>query len=217
MTVTWLGFSNATIYLILSITCLIVATDWAWYRSKSKSDAMLTSNGFPLFCEVWWADQVSSTGPSVTVTVFSHSYSIASCGLSILGRREFLFGEEGRPDIGVGVWRSWNCLHFLLSDLQLSTLFTFGFFGWVLEYMMVLWKEVVAVVAVGLWSMLSMADVVKSPIPRTGEQTTPSSTYLLTWISRQCRYLYHPFAWNADAIHIKHFHQRTQFGLCVDW
>ena len=76
-----------------------------------------------------------------------------------MGRRGFLLGEEGRLDIGEGVWKFWYCLHFLLSELQLSTLFTFAFFGLVLEngdtgFM----EEVVVVVAVGLWSMLSMAE-----------------------------------------------------------
>ena len=46
--------------------------------------------------------------------------------------------------------------------------------------MLVPCKEMVVVVAVGLWSMLSIAAVVKQLFLRTGGQTTPSSSYLLT-------------------------------------
>ena len=46
--------------------------------------------------------------------------------------------------------------------------------------MRVPWKEVAAVVAVGLWSMLSIATVVNNPFLMTAGQTTPSSMYLLT-------------------------------------
>ena len=39
------------------------------------------------------------------------------------------------------------------------------------------WNDVFAVVAVGLWSMLSTAEVVNNFFLKTGGQTTPSSTY----------------------------------------
>ena len=52
--------------------------------------------------------------------------------------------------------------------------------------MLVSWKEVVAVVAVRLWPMLSIAAVVNSYFLRTDEQTTPSSLYLLTATSTSC-------------------------------
>ena len=38
------GFKNATVSLILSITCLIVATEWAWSRRRGSRAVMLTSN-----------------------------------------------------------------------------------------------------------------------------------------------------------------------------
>jgi hypothetical protein len=52
--------------------------------------------------------------------------------------------------------------------------------------MLVPWKEVVAVVAVGLWSMLSIAAVVNNPFLMTAGQTTPSSMYLLAAASPSC-------------------------------
>ena len=52
--------------------------------------------------------------------------------------------------------------------------------------MLVPWKEVVAVVAVGLWSMLSTAAVVNNSFLMTAGQTTPSSMYLLTAASPSC-------------------------------
>ena len=52
--------------------------------------------------------------------------------------------------------------------------------------MRVPWKEVAAVVAVGLWSMLSIATVVNNPFLMTAGQTTPSSMYLLTAASPSC-------------------------------
>ena len=52
--------------------------------------------------------------------------------------------------------------------------------------MLVPWKEMVAVVAVGLWSMLSIAAVVNNPLLMTAGQTTPSSMYLLTAASPSC-------------------------------
>ena len=50
-----------------------------------------------------------------------------------LWRRRFPLVEESRADIGEGVGKFWNYLHFLLSKLRLSTLFVFVIFGWVLE------------------------------------------------------------------------------------
>ena len=52
--------------------------------------------------------------------------------------------------------------------------------------MRVPWKEVVAVVAVGLWSIMSIATVVNNPFLMTAGQTTPSSMYLLTAASPSC-------------------------------
>lgn len=93
---------------------------------------MLTSNGFPIFREAWWADQVISTGLSVTVTFSSHPLPVVGSAdqcLPTLGRKGFLLDEEAEPDIGECVWKFWNYLHFLLSEVQLSALFTFVFFN----------------------------------------------------------------------------------------
>lgn len=49
---------------------------------------------------------------------------------------------------------------------------------WKME-MRVPWNDDVAVVAVGLWSMLSIAAVVNSPFLRGDGQITPSAMYLL--------------------------------------
>jgi hypothetical protein len=52
--------------------------------------------------------------------------------------------------------------------------------------MLVPWKEVVAVVAVGLWSMLFITAVVNNPFLVNAGHTTHSSMYLLTAASPSC-------------------------------
>jgi hypothetical protein len=59
--------------------------------------------------------------------------------------------------------------------------------------MLVPWKEVVAVVAVGLWSMLSITAVVNNPFLVNAGQTTPSFMYLFTiLLSLRKRFQFHP-------------------------
>lgn len=79
------GFNNATVSLTLSITCFMVATEWAWSRSRGSNDVILTSNSLLLCSAAWWADHVmlrSSSTSSVTIIFSSHSYSFVRCGLS---------------------------------------------------------------------------------------------------------------------------------------
>ena len=80
--------------LIISITCLTVVTEWAWSRRRGNRNVMLISSAGLIFCEEWWADQVTSAGPSVTVTFSSHSYFNAGCDLNwlVTGSVTLLFG-----------------------------------------------------------------------------------------------------------------------------
>ena len=72
MTGTWPRFRNATVSLILTITCLIVATEWAWSHRRGSRDVMLTSNVALSFfgCVGTWPRKLftglNSTGMKVT-------------------------------------------------------------------------------------------------------------------------------------------------------
>lgn len=155
---------------------------------------MLTSNGFLLFCEAWWAGQVKSVYHSdLLQTLLLHcQLRLQQTGVKVchstLGRKWFLLGEEGRSDIGEGVWKFWNCLHFLLTSavhaLQLCLLWLDA--GKENRDAGSMERNGRCHCTVGLWSILSMVDVVNSPIGRTGRQTTTSSTYLLTVVSPIC-------------------------------
>ena len=77
MTGTWPGFRKATASRTFCITCLIVATEWAWSLRSGSNEAMLTSNSGLLLQDAWCADQVRLIAPSISS---SHWYSSASCG-----------------------------------------------------------------------------------------------------------------------------------------
>ena len=94
---------------------------------------------------------------------------------------------ESRMDVGERI-RKFGTLFTLLSLIRIDSCFSpsLSVDRFRKSEMLVPWKEVVAVVAVGLWSMLSIAAVVNNPFLMTAGQTTPSSMYLLTAASPSC-------------------------------
>ena len=108
-------------------------------------------------------------------------WSVSGCYPVSFWRRRISAVENCRANIGARVRRS-GTLFTLRSLIVSGSRFSPSFSAvgcWKSDILFPL-KEVVAVVAVGLWSILSIAAVMKSPLLRIEGHNTPSSWYLLT-------------------------------------
>ena len=150
--------NNSSLYWIK------VATQWAWSRGRGSSDVILTSNTGPLFLETWWANQVilSSTSDASIRRIFSSHFCSTVKSIShylyLSPMVYWLWMEKGGWML-VKESGSSGTLFTLLSLIRIDSCFSPSLSVdrcWKSE-MIVPWKEVVAVVAVGLWSMLSIA------------------------------------------------------------
>ena len=99
---TWPGFRKVTIPLILPITCLTVATEWAWCQRRGNRDVMLTSNGGLFFIEAWWADQV---------TFSSHALNCCDLLQPFVFMSQLLAQQSGFWINHTTMWRKWHLLY----------------------------------------------------------------------------------------------------------
>ena len=189
----WPGFTCSTAFLTTPMECRIIATLWALSRNSGSwaVGLMVRANcGWRLALNAYH-DMFSSVPvlPSVIrLACSSHMYSSPVCSLKLsLVKDTMLVAGTDMYVLHVGcawghisivVWQAVDyfraCLSRTTNDCNASVHSFASERGCWRREIAVPWKDHFAVVELALWSILSMADVVKTLLRIFGEQTTCS-------------------------------------------